>query len=98
MGRDHFYHRLAQNHPGRILELVAAPDNISGVWPKGHTVFGLELVPELAEACEQAAATEGSGWTMQPRFITGDMRSFAIEEKFPLILIMSHILPSSVGG
>ena len=87
-GETDFYHRLAQDHPGRILELgCGTGQHLRRLAGKGHTVFGLELVPALAEAAQQAAATEGRGWTTQPRFITGDMRSFAIDEKFALIFI-----------
>src|SRR5262249_61230909 len=46
----------------------------------------------------QGAAIEGSRSTVPPRFVTGDMRSFAIDEKFALIFVTCgsfyHLLSS----
>ena len=66
-GETDFYHRLAQDHPGRILELgCGTGQHLRHLAGKGHTVFGLELVTALAEAAQQAAATERRGSTSSP--------------------------------
>jgi SAM-dependent methyltransferase len=83
-----FYDRLAQKHPGLILELGCGTGlHVRRLAERGRTVFGLELAPHFVEAARQSAASEGSKSAVPPRFMVGDMRSFAFEERFSLIFI-----------
>jgi SAM-dependent methyltransferase len=83
-----FYDRLAQRYPGYILELGCGTGlHLRRLAERGHTVLGLELAPHLVAAARQAAAIAESRSTAPPRFITGDMRAFSINERFGLIFI-----------
>src|SRR4051794_40669481 len=51
-----FYDRLAQEHPGLILELGCGTGlHVRRLAERGHTVLGLELAPHLVEAARQSA-------------------------------------------
>jgi SAM-dependent methyltransferase len=83
-----FYDQLAQDFPGSILELgCGTGQHLRRLAEKGHTVFGLELAPQLVAAGRQLTMDAESSFAVPPQFMVGDMRSFAIGGKFGLIFV-----------
>lgn len=79
----HFYAGLAQRSGGRVLELGAGTGRVTAfLTRRGVSVLGLEPSGEMRARAQGRAAREGLSLDLVP----GDMQSFALAERFGLII------------
>jgi len=71
--------------PGAILELGCGTGNYSTEFSKrGYRLTGIDLSSDMVRIAEERGIP-GS------RFMVGDIRSYTLEEKFPLIISLFHV-------
>lgn len=81
-----FYLEYAKQAGGEVLDLACGTGRISvPLAEAGIPVTGLDLSLEMLQRARQKA--EEAGVAGRIRFIQGDMRRFALERSFPLIMI-----------
>ena len=79
-----FYTRLAEDYGSPVLELGAGTGRLSlALASAGHKVTGLELSPEMRRLGLEKLAAAGPGTEVE--LLQADMRTFALDERFPLI-------------
>ncbi|MFY0545618.1 class I SAM-dependent methyltransferase [Brevibacillus sp. H7] len=81
-----FYLEMAQQAQGEILDLACGTGRISiPLAEAGLTVTGLDLSAEMLKRAEEKAKERGVADRVS--FLQGDMRTFDLGRKFPLIMI-----------
>lgn len=95
-----FYRVLAEEHGGPILELGCGTGRVAlALATAGYDVVGVDGAPAMIEAAGAKAAAMEVGLTLA----LGDVRSFALERTFPLVLLtyntLNHLLDlASIRG
>jgi ubiquinone/menaquinone biosynthesis C-methylase UbiE len=81
-----FYTELAVNAKGKVLELACGTGRISiPIARKGVEIIGIDSSEKMLEKGRVKAEMAQVSDTLQ--FVQGDMRTFELEETFPLIMI-----------
>ena len=81
-----FYLLHAMNSGGPVLELGCGTGRVSiAIAELGLTVMGIDLSPRMLEAARRKAVDRGLDESCL--FHHGDMRSFKLDQQFPLIVI-----------
>jgi SAM-dependent methyltransferase len=84
-----FYEKLAQSHPGSVLELACGTGPI--IEPISRTApraVGLDNSRQMLEAARRRA----SGDSARVEFVEGDMRTFDLGERFSMIFVAHNSL------
>ncbi len=83
-----FYRELAAEllgRPGRILELACGSGRLTvPLLRAGHTVTGLDAAPAMLTQARLRIGALGTAARARARLVEGDVRSFALGERFPL--------------
>jgi SAM-dependent methyltransferase len=86
-----FYRHLAAEllgGPGRILELACGSGRLTvGLLRDGHQVVGLDAAPAMLARAAARIGALGRGARARAALIRGDIRRFALGERFPLVLM-----------
>ncbi len=78
---------LALVYPGPILEIGTGTGRVAvALAREGHDVTGLDDAPALLEAAAEDARAAGVALTL----VQADMRDFALDQRFRLILVPYH--------
>jgi len=86
-GDVEFYLRKAKASGGPVLELGAGTGRITlAIARSGVTVHALDANPDMLEALNDKLATEPSDVHNRVVVVEGDMRTFKLPERFPLII------------
>lgn len=81
----HFYRRLAEDYGAPVLELGCGTGRVAlALAQAGIPVVGLELAPEMLGYAEREAARAQLKAPLT--LLAGDMRDFALPQRFPLII------------
>lgn len=91
-----FYRRLALDQAGPVLELGAGTGRVTlALAEAGASVVGVEPHPAMrarAEARLAAAAQRSPALRERVRFVAGDARSVALDERFALVIAAFNTL------
>ena len=84
-----FYREEARRAAGPVLELACGTGRLAiPIARDGHEIVGLDASPAMLEAARSKAKQAGVGAT----FVRADMRSFALGEKFALVIVSCNSL------
>lgn len=85
-GEIDFYLEMARSGGGTVLEIACGTGRVAiRLAQDGANVVGLDLSPKMIEIARQK-----SGELANIRWAEGDMRSFALDETFELVMIPGH--------
>lgn len=80
-----FYTRLAEDYGSPVLELGAGTGRVTAALAKGgHDAIGLEFSPAMLASAQERLVQENLHERVT--LMQGDMRSFKLEQTFPLII------------
>jgi SAM-dependent methyltransferase len=86
-----FYRRLAGRvlgGPGRVLELACGSGRVTRALARdGHHVVGLDASLPMLEQAQARLARLGSAARQRVSLVAGDIRTFALAARFPLIVM-----------
>jgi len=86
-----FYRKLARRQlgsSGRLLELACGSGRLTApLLRDGHQVVGLDLAPAMLARASARLARLGRGARARAALVRGDVRRFALAERFPLVLM-----------
>jgi SAM-dependent methyltransferase len=83
-----FYRARAKETGGPVLEIASGTGRVA--WPlaeAGFEVTGLDLSEAMIEAASAKAGSRDEVVRQRIRFVQGDMRSFELNERFPIVII-----------
>ena len=83
-----FFVELARAAGGPVLELACGTGRVLlPIARAGVPITGLDLSPAMLEVCRERLALEPPAIQGKVHLVEGDMRTFEINQRFPLILI-----------
>lgn len=81
-----FYRELARRSDGPILDAMCGTGRVIVALARaGFQTVGLDIAPEMLRLVEQKIAAQNLGARL--RVVQGDVRSFALPERFGLVLV-----------
>jgi SAM-dependent methyltransferase len=91
-----FYRRVAGEllgGPGRILELGCGEGRLTlPLLRDGHEVVALDHAPPMLEALRGRLAAAGPATAARCRVVEGDLRTFSVGGRFPLVLAAFNVV------
>jgi SAM-dependent methyltransferase len=88
-----FYRRFVRQHGGPVLELGAGSGRVTlPLVEDGAEVVALELSTQMIARAEEKVASLDPAVRARVRFVRADMREFALEKKFNLVIAPFNVL------
>lgn len=88
-----FYRRFVRQHGGPVLELGAGSGRVTlPLVEDGASVVALEASAAMIARGDEKVAALPEAQRSRVRFVQGDMREFALEERFNLVLAPFNVL------